>query len=633
MADAGTPSGSRRHTSGFDIVGQSSDPTPGDIDEMGKLEARYREIGDNASTALNLTKKGGDLSQGKGKTMDSLNKAIGNLPDKLQRTVDSYEATANAFKAYAPILKQAQDQVDQAMDQALTVSDAAGASVAPLPDNATDDQKTQNKQQQDAKNAAQDKLSAARQMAADAKALRDDAASKYAQQIDEAASDAIPERNIFQKIADFFKKFPFVQIILAALVAIVSVVFPVAGALLAAGLFVFNQVVAIGSGNFKLGDFLAGLVAIVPIGAAVGAAGRGLAAGAESLGGFAGKLAGVADKVGGSITNVGNTIKNAKTVQGIINNPAVNSSIGKGVVTTIGKFGEGAVTEVGVKAANHEDITPEGVLAGAAAGGLAAGGLAGIKSAGGLGNIIKGKGSLTPVKGPDTEVPSTIGSRAKDSATELAPEVASIGAKVGVSAATGEDPLATLNDEGRNLIPKAGGAGKLTGGKLDGLFQPPKTSGPSSSAAPAGPASPGTGHAGTDPAAVPLPPSPTSPTSSTSPSSGHAGTDPADVPLPASPTSPTSSTSPSSGHADVDPADVPLPPSPTAGGRPNLPPLIIPTKTSASPDSPVAPTTPTAPATPFSSPTTPSAGGGGVGDDSSADVNPADVPLPPSPTT
>ncbi|WP_329459420.1 putative T7SS-secreted protein [Streptomyces sp. NBC_01497] len=627
MADAGTPIGTRRHTSGFDIVGQGSDPTPGDVDEMGRLEARYREIGDNAGVALTLTKKGGDLSQGKGSTMDSLNKAIGNLPDKLQRTVDSYEAAADAFKAYAPVLKQAQDQVDQAMDQALQVSGAAGASVAPLPQDATDDQKTQNKQQQDAKDAAQGKLSAARQMAADAKSLRDDAASKYAQQIDEAASDAIPERNIFQKIADFFKKFPFVQIILAALVAIVSVVFPVAGALLAAGLFVFNQVVAIGSGNFKLGDFLAGLVSIVPIGAAIGAAGRGLATGAETLGGFAGKLAGVADKVGGSITNVGNTIKNAKTVQGIINNPAVNSSIGKGVVTTIGKFGEGAVTEVGVKAANGEQITPAGVLAGAAAGGLAAGGLAGIKSAGGLGNIIKGKGTLTPVKGPQTEVPSTIGSRAKESAGELAPEVASIGAKVGVSAATGEDPLATLNDEGRNLIPKTGSHGtKIASGKLDGLFQP-KTSGPSSSSSASGasstPSSPTPGHANTDPADVPLPPSPTSPTS---PASGHANTDPADIPLPTSPTSPTS------GHANTDPADIPLPPSPTVGGRPTPAPLTIPTKTSASPDSPTAPTTPTAPATPFSSPTTPSAGGGGTGEDSSAGVNPADVPLPPSPT-
>lgn len=37
--------------------------------------------------------------------------------------------------------------------------------------------------------------------------------------VGEAADEAIPERNVFQKIADFFKDLPFVEILLGLLVA------------------------------------------------------------------------------------------------------------------------------------------------------------------------------------------------------------------------------------------------------------------------------------------------------------------------------------------------------------------------------------------------------------------------------
>lgn len=352
----------RRHTSGFDIVGMDSDPTPGDIDEMARVRDRYRDVGDQADVALRFLKKGGTVESGRGDAMDALNKQIGDLPDKLQKTVDSFHGAADAYTAYAPKLTEAQDLLDKAMDQATSVAGQAGQRVQDLAADATDDQKAAARDQRDKISAAQDQLGAAKSMAQQAKELREQAQRACADVLDEAAGEAIPERNIFQKIADFFKDFPFVQIILAALIAVVAVFFPVVGALLGGALFVFNQVVASQTGRIKAGDFIAGLIGIVPGGSLLKFGGKAVEAIAPAAV-AAVKGSGAVAKIGGTITKVGDTFTNNKIVSGILTNP-----VGKVVAEGAGKFATDVTLEVGAKAANGDQITAAGVLAGAAAG-------------------------------------------------------------------------------------------------------------------------------------------------------------------------------------------------------------------------------------------------------------------------
>src|SRR5689334_12397359 len=97
----------RRHSSqqDFELVGMDSDPTPGDPDLMQGLITRYRDVGDAAEKALNVLKRDGDISRGRGDAIDALNKKIGeDLPDKLRKTATSFHDAAQAYTDYAPRL-------------------------------------------------------------------------------------------------------------------------------------------------------------------------------------------------------------------------------------------------------------------------------------------------------------------------------------------------------------------------------------------------------------------------------------------------------------------------------------------------------------------------------------------------
>jgi exonuclease VII small subunit len=250
----------RRHTSGFEVIGMSQDPTPGDPDGIRLLATRYAAIGDQAAVAFGILGKGGAVEQGKGEAMDKLREALESLPDKLSKTAESFQAAVRAYNTYSTQLEDAQGQVDTAMDNALAVAAAAARTVPALPADATGEQRDTARQEQDDIDAAQSGLSAARRMAEDARSLREQASARAAADLDAAAANAIPERNFFQKVGDFFKDFPFVQIIINALVAIVSIFFPVIGLALGALAFVFTQVVLGQNGEIRLGDLLLGIV-------------------------------------------------------------------------------------------------------------------------------------------------------------------------------------------------------------------------------------------------------------------------------------------------------------------------------------------------------------------------------------
>ncbi|MFI6620073.1 putative T7SS-secreted protein [Streptomyces sp. NPDC050528] len=580
----------RRHSrpEDFQLVGMDSDPTPGDPDLIQGVMKRYRDIGDAAEKALNVLKKDGDVSRGRGSAMDALKDKIGDdLPDKLSKTVTSYHDAAQAYTDYMPRLREAQDTFDRAVDQAQSAAPQANQAPKELGANPTDAEKSQARSTQDAIDAGKAQLGAARSLAEQARSMRESAQRQCADVLDRAAQEAIPERNIFQKIADFFKDFPFVQILLAALVAVVAVFFPVVGALLGGALFLFNQVVASQTGGLKAGDFILGLIGIVPGGALLKLGGKAVQAIAPAAV-AAVKSSGFITKTAGTITKVGESLTNSKVVSGVLANP-----IGKVATEVTGKFLTNSALEAAGKAANGDKITAAGVFAGAAAGAVA-----GVAFKGGIGAIGKRRGNPDVEVGKggrfgDTSEPAaadSLGKRASDQVGNFVEEGATLGTKIGVGVAQGGDLNEVAAGEIANSASKLGvgpvgtaGLGRVVDGLSDKI--PIKTGPRPATAAPIPPT--------VQPPAPVAPPPPPPPLAPTRP----VPVEPANVPLPDSPTRPAPAT-------PVEPANVPLPPSPT---RPAPATPVEP----ANVPLPPSPTLPT-PATP---------------------VEPANVPLPSSPTT
>ncbi|WP_026151416.1 putative T7SS-secreted protein [Streptomyces prunicolor] len=551
----------RRHSrpEDFQLVGMDSDPTPGDPDLIQGVMKRYRDIGDAAEKALNVLKKDGSISQGRGSAMDALKDKIGDdLPDKLTKTVTSYHDAAQAYSDYMPRLREAQDTFDRAVDQAQSAAPQANQVPKELSATPTDAEKSAARSTQDAIDAGQAQLGAARSLADQARTMRESAQRQCADVLDRAAQEAIPERNIFQKIADFFKDFPFVQILLAALVAVVAVFFPVVGALLGGALFLFNQVVASQTGGIKAGDFVLGLIGIVPGGALLKLGGKAVQAIAPAAV-AAVKSSGFITKTAGTITKVSESLTNSKIVSGVLANP-----IGKVATEVTGKFLTNSALEAAGKAANGDKITAAGVFAGAAAGAVA-----GVAFKGGIGAIGKRRGNPDVEVGKggrfgDTSEPAaadSLGKRASDQVGNFVEEGATLGTKIGVGVAQGGDLNEVAAGEIANSASKlavgpvgTAGLGRVVDGVTDkipikGQVRP----------APVVPNVP----AAQPPAPVVPPPPPPRPVP----------VEPADVPLPPSPTRPVPPPLAPTRPAPVDPANVPLPDSPTTTGRPAVPPI------------------------------------------------------------
>jgi hypothetical protein len=52
---------SRRHTTGFSVLGMDRDPTPGDPDQIDQLARFYEEIRDDAQTGVRVLGRGTGL--------------------------------------------------------------------------------------------------------------------------------------------------------------------------------------------------------------------------------------------------------------------------------------------------------------------------------------------------------------------------------------------------------------------------------------------------------------------------------------------------------------------------------------------------------------------------------------------
>ncbi|WP_405577750.1 hypothetical protein [Streptomyces sp. NBC_01190] len=557
----------RRHASSqdFALVGMGQDPTPGDPDLIRGVLQRYQDIGDAAEKALNIIKKDGTIAQGRGSAMDQLKAKIGDdLPDKLTKTMNSYHDAARAYTDYIPRLQEAQDTFDKAVDQAESASAKAGQTPPALGDDPTDEERSAARSAQDRIDQGKSELSAAKSLAEQAKTLRETAQRACADVLDRAAGEAIPERNIFQKISDFFKDFPFVQILLGLLIAAVSVFFPVAGLLLGGALFAITQISAIASGNFSLGDFVTGLIGLVPGAGLLGKLGGDAAKGAvaaKELGGVAKvgggsikegvaasagstKSIGPLVKTGGSraVGDAGETAGKAGGLSGKIGNGLVDQVLGsneikpitvtrvaKGIITHAAKgAGEEAGKEAVGDVADGQPVSLDvGKIAGAAIGGAIVGAGGVVAAAGKFGTSkgarigasagIHGVGGATDeasaeaIDGEPLDPLKILEKGGKSAATGAARTAASVNVpRPGANPAAGTQPADTGAAAGHGA-PAGHGTGTGSGhepagsgtGSGTGPGIPVKVSDPA--AGQPGPAAPAAGPAGSSgPGGIPI---------------------------------------------------------------------------------------------------------------------------------
>nr|GID86473.1 hypothetical protein Ade03nite_53970 [Actinoplanes derwentensis] len=422
----------------------SSDPAPGDPDEIEAVARRYSDIGEAAEKALEVLKRDGAIAAGRGSAMDKLREKVGDdLPDKLAKTARSYQDAAAAYRAYRPRIEEAQQTLDRAVDQAREASAQVSQAVTALPGAvAAKDTTATTRAEQDAEAGAAG-LSAARGLAEQALSMRQAAERTCADALDRAADEAVPERDFFQKIRDFFADFPFVKILLGILIAAVAVFFPVAGALLAGALFALDQITAIATGQFSLGDFAVGLIGIIPGGSALRIGG----AVAKTGGTTARVVPTVGRTVDGPITDVPATIVRSKPIgefldanRGDIVRGALKEGVKDGVKegaeeAAIG-FAEGAGGEAVRQVAAGEPLDARAIAEAGGKDALAAGatGFAGGAIIGGLlgGGKAAGKAAVKKPKldedtTPRSEIPvktapESGGSRSLDSGPPVSPE-------------------------------------------------------------------------------------------------------------------------------------------------------------------------------------------------------------------
>lgn len=218
-------------------------------------------------------------------------------------------------------------------------------------------------------------------------------------------------------------------------------------------LFAFNQVVASQTGGIKAGDFVTGLPGIIPGGSLLKLGGRATEAVSPAIV-AAVKNSSLISKTTGTITKISESLTNSKVVGGFLGHP-----VGKAVTGVVGGFLGNSAVEAAAKAANHDKITPAGVIAGAAAGAVA-----GAVFKGGVGAIGKGRGKQ-PVEdgqsgrfGDTTELSAgdSLGKQVSDQLGSFVEEGATLGTKIGVGVAQGGDPNDVAAGEVASSAPKLG---------------------------------------------------------------------------------------------------------------------------------------------------------------------------------
>ncbi|MFJ2913126.1 hypothetical protein ACIO8F_27650 [Streptomyces sp. NPDC087228] len=271
------------------VFGFSDDPTPGDAEMLGKLAGQYRSVADDADQALPIVSGLKNSQLGEGKAMDKLRHKLGDLANQVEKLHSSYDKAARALDTYADQLGDHQRKADNALvdgrdakerlQRATDAAAAAGSVISgldaadpPPPDDeaarrsarqAMENARNDQSAAQGNADSAQRDLDAARMLAEDARELRETDASTAARALDEATSEAVPGKSLWEKIKDIFKK---VLGFISAALGIIAMLIPglqglgliltIASLVTAAIPFIMNIVDSIQSGEWDVLDMV-----------------------------------------------------------------------------------------------------------------------------------------------------------------------------------------------------------------------------------------------------------------------------------------------------------------------------------------------------------------------------------------
>ncbi|GAB2913756.1 DUF6531 domain-containing protein [Streptomyces mayteni] len=325
-------------------VDMDSDPTPGNPDEVRELADELQTFADDVGEALGQVR---GMSEDRavldwaGLSAEAFRSEFDGVPPNLQKLQTSYDMAAQALQTYWPKLETAQGMADRALDRAITAQADLSSAQSALTDAqdwvsragdeadrleregerenveppseadvraATRDATAAGQAQSDAQgqvDSAEEALSAARQLALDAKEMREDAARTCATGIDEASDAGIQNRRWWEDAINWVSEnwdtiVEICKVVVAVLGIVVMIIGgPLAWVVLAAALVVLaDTLVKYANGEASLWDVafaaldcIPGMKGLTTLGGlAAGIRGlartglRGLSAGVQGLG-------------------------------------------------------------------------------------------------------------------------------------------------------------------------------------------------------------------------------------------------------------------------------------------------------------------------------------------------------------
>ncbi|MFI5842391.1 toxin glutamine deamidase domain-containing protein [Catenuloplanes sp. NPDC051500] len=287
------------------VLDLDGDPTPGDPVRVRQLASRFHDFAETAhraKLAVESLQGDGALLTWVGKSGDAFREQFGDFPNQVTKLYRSHLMVGDALDTFAPELERAQAQADRALADgraaaekvsslkgSLSVAqlDFTGASkaaeaaqaetVKPDPDQVKQAVRDATAAQQRLSAAqgqvdgAQGELDLAKQLAMQAKEMRDGASRACVREIDEASDAGIQPRNFWQKLGDAFKEIWNIICEVAKWVALVAGIIgmilggPLAWIALAAGaILLIKAIVDFSQGKGSVMDLVFGLLGVIP---------------------------------------------------------------------------------------------------------------------------------------------------------------------------------------------------------------------------------------------------------------------------------------------------------------------------------------------------------------------------------
>jgi hypothetical protein len=287
------------------VLDLDGDPTPGDPVRVRQLASRFHDFAETAhraKLAVESLQGDGALLTWVGKSGDAFREQFGDFPNQVNKLYRSHLMVGDALDAFSPELERAQAQADRALADgriaaekvsslkgslSVAQTDFTGASkaaeaaqaetVKPDPDQVKQAVRDATAAQQRLSAAqsqvdgAQGELDLARQLAMQAKEMRDGASRTCVREIEDASDAGIQPRNFWQKLGDAFKEIWNIICEVAKWVALVAGIIgmilggPLAWIALAAGaILLIKAIVDFTQGKGSVMDLVFGILGVIP---------------------------------------------------------------------------------------------------------------------------------------------------------------------------------------------------------------------------------------------------------------------------------------------------------------------------------------------------------------------------------